>query len=104
MKYFLLFCYFGLLFSVEITGTYHVKGMMCGVSCPKAIKKSLDGVHGIKSCTVSFDSKTTTVVYESEQITNEKIIDTIEKSTYFKLNNKNHDKSWSFFNWLFGNG
>ena len=70
MKYFLLFCYFGLLFAIETTSTYNVKGMMCGVNCPKAIKKSLDGVLGIKTCTVDFNSKTATIIYENEKITN----------------------------------
>ena len=98
---FLLF-YAGFLLAAETTATYKVEGMMCGVTCPKAVKKSLKGVNGIKICTVDFDSKTATVTYDDEIIDSKKIANTITKGTYFKVTDKNKQKSWSLFGWLFG--
>ena len=97
---FLLF-YAGFLLAVETTATYKVEGMMCGVTCPKAVKKSLKGVNGIKTCTVDFDSKTATVTYDDEKIDSKKISDTIAGGTYYKVTDAKK-KSWSLFGWLFG--
>ena len=102
MKYLiLLFSYIGFLFSEEITTNYNIEGMMCSLSCPKAIQKSLDGIEGIKSCKVEFDTKTATIVYDNDKIDSEKIASTIEKNTYFKVKNKVKKGKWSLFNWLF---
>ena len=96
----LLFCA-GFLLAGEAIATYKVEGMMCGVSCPKAIQKSLKDVDGIKTCTVDFDSKTATVIYDDEKIDSKKISTTIAKETYFKVTDNNKKKSWSLFGWLF---
>ena len=102
MKYIiLLFSYTGFLFSDDITTNYNIKGMMCGVSCPKAIYKSLDGVEGIKSCKVDFDTKTAVIVYDDNKIDSKKIASTIEKNTYFKVKNQNDKEQWSLFKWFF---
>ena len=63
----------GFLLAAETTATYKVEGMMCGVSCPKAIQKSLNGVDGVKICIVDFKSRTTTVTYDAEKIDSENI-------------------------------
>ena len=93
----------GLLLSSELTATYYVDGMMCAMNCPKKVNESLNGVKGIKSCKVDFETKTATVVYDDEIIDSYKIAKTIAKSTYYKVNNLNEkEKSDSFWNWLFG--
>jgi copper chaperone CopZ len=92
----------GFLLANETVTTFKVDGMMCGVSCPKAIKKSLNNVDGIKQCIVDFDSKTATITYEDEKIKKEKIATIISEKTYFKVSEKNNEKPWSFFKWLFG--
>tara|TARA_Y100000590_G_scaffold127321_1_gene145554 strand:+ start:1610 stop:1927 length:318 start_codon:yes stop_codon:yes gene_type:complete len=97
----LLFSYTGFLFSDDITTNYNIKGMMCGVSCPKAIYKSLDGVEGIKSCKVDFDTKTAVIVYDDNKINSKKIASTIEKHTYFKVKNSSNKEKWSLFKWFF---
>ncbi len=74
---------------------------MCGVSCPKAIYKSLDGVEGIKSCKVDFDTKTAVIVYDDNKINSKKIASTIEKHTYFKVKNSSNKEKWSLFKWFF---
>ena len=92
----------GFLLANETVTTFKVDGMMCGVSCPKAVKKSLNNVDGIKKCIVDFDSKTATITYEDAKINKEKIATIISEKTYFKISEKNKEKPWSFFEWLFG--
>ena len=93
----------GLLFSGESMATYHVDGMMCARNCPKKVNESLNGLDGVKSCKVDFESKTATIVYDDEKIEADKIASTIARGTYFKVKNLNaKEGSGSFWNWLFG--
>jgi len=94
---------FGFLFSGESTATYRVEGMMCAMNCPQKVNDSLNGVDGIKSCKVDFESKTATVIFDNEKIDSEKIAKTIAKGTYYKVMDLNKkEKSGSFWDWLFG--
>ena len=104
MKLSLLFAVcFGLLKAGESTATYRVDGMMCSVNCPMKVNQSLDGVEGIKSCKVDFESKTATIIFDVEKIDREKIAKTIQKGTYYKVMDlsKKEENSRSFWNWLF---
>ena len=94
---------FGFLFSGESTSTYRVEGMMCAVNCPQKVNDSLNGVDGIKSCKVDFETKTATVVFDDEKIDSDKIAETIAKITYYKVMDLNKkEKLGSFWDWLFG--
>ena len=94
---------FGFLFSGESTATYRVEGMMCAINCPQKVNDSLNGVDGIKSCKVDFESKTATVIFDNEKIDSDKIAKTIAKGTYYKVMDVNKkEKSRSFWGWLFG--
>ena len=92
----------GFLFSGEITATYSVDGMMCSKSCVQKVNNSLDGIDGIKSCKVDFESKTTTVVYNDEIIDSDKIGKTIAEKTYYKVQDITKKKPTTFWDWLFG--
>ena len=93
----------GLLFSGESMATYHVDGMMCAMNCPKKVNESLNGLDGVKSCKVDFESKTAAIVYDDEKIDADKIARTIAKGTYFKVNDLNvKEELSSFWSWLFG--
>ena len=93
----------GFLFSGESTSTYRVYGMMCAVNCPQKINDSLNGVNGIKSCKVDYESKTVTVIIDNEKIDSNKIAKTISKSTYYKVMDFNKkEEPGSFWSWLFG--
>ena len=95
--------YIGFLFSDEITTTYLIEGMMCGVSCPKKVNDSLNNIDGIKSCKVDFESKTATVVFDDKILDSKKIASIITKKTYYKvMNSNNKQKSLSLWDWLFG--
>ncbi|SVC48621.1 uncharacterized protein METZ01_LOCUS301475 [marine metagenome] len=90
----------GFLFSGESTATYKVDGMMCAINCPKKVNNSLDGIDGIKSCKVDFESKTTTVVYNDEIIDSDKIGKTIAEKTYYKVKDITRRKPTTWWGWL----
>ena len=93
----------GLLFSGESMETYRIEGMMCAMNCPKKVNESLNGLDGVKSCKVDFESKTATIVFDDEKIDSDKIAKTISKGTYYKVMDLNKkEKSGSFWDWLFG--
>ena len=93
----------GFLFSGESTATYRVDGMMCAMNCPQKVNNSLNGINGIKSCKVDFETKTATVVFDDEKINSDIIAKTIAKGTYYKVMDLNKkEKSGSFWDWLFG--
>ncbi len=92
----------GLLFSGESTVTYRVEGMMCSMNCPQKVNDSLNGVDGIKSCKVDFESKTATIIFDNEKIDPDIIAKIIANDTYYKVMNLNKKKmSRSFWDWLF---
>ena len=94
---------FGFLFSGESTATYRVEGMMCAMNCPQKVNDSLNGVDGIKSCKVDFESKTATIIFDDEKIESDKIAKIIARGTYYKVMDINKkEKSRSFWDWLFG--
>ena len=96
---FIFISFISFALSLETITTFKVDGMMCGVSCPKAIKKSLNNIDGIKNCEVDFNLKTTTITYENEKIDKQQIAAIISEKTYFKITEKNEKTFW---NWLFG--
>ena len=97
---FLLAC-IGFLMAREATAIYKVEGMMCNKNCPMKVKQSLEGVDGVQTCNVDFDSKTATVTYDDEKIDSKKISDTIARGTYYKVRDVKK-KSWTLIGWLFG--
>mgnify|MGYP001165435717 CR=1 FL=1 len=98
----LLISTFSFGFAVVTTTQFKIDGMMCGVSCPKAIKNSLHNAEGIKKCDVDFNSKTATITYENEKINKKEIVSIISEKTYFKASEKETKEKNSFWNWLFG--
>ena len=93
----------GFLFSGESTTTYHVEGMMCAMNCPQKVNDSLNGVDGIKSCKVDFESKTATIIFDDKKIESDKIAKIIARGTYYKVMDVNKkEQSRSFWDWLFG--
>ena len=99
---FITFSILGFVFSGEITATYSVDGMMCSNSCVRKVNDTLNGIDGIKSYKVDFESKTTTVVFNDEIIDSDKIAKTIAEKTYYKVKDITRKKPTSFWGWLFG--
>ena len=93
----------GFLFSGESTATYKVDGMMCAMNCPRKVNESLNGIEGIKSCKVDYETKIATIIYDDEKINSDIIAKTIAKNTYYKVKDMNEkEKSGFLWNWLFG--
>ena len=104
-KIFVLFLFSGFMLAGESRATYSVDGMMCAMNCPKKVNKALDGVDGVKSCKVDFETQTATVVFDNEKINSETIAQTIAKGTYYKVEDVNKKKEGgSFWDWLFRKG
>ena len=91
----------GFLLAGEATAIYKVEGMMCNKNCPMKVNQSLEGVNGVKTCNVDFDSKTATVTYDDDKIDSKKISDIIARGTYYKVTDAKK-KSLSLISWLFG--
>ena len=93
----------GLLFSMESTATYRTDGMMYAMNYPKKVNESLNGLDGVKSCKVDFESKTAKIVYDDEKIDTDKIARTIARGTYCKIKDLNKKEgSDSLCSWPFG--
>jgi periplasmic mercuric ion binding protein len=45
------------------TRTFAIQNMSCAL-CPVTVKKAMEGVAGVKSVAVDFDSKTATVIFD----------------------------------------
>ena len=100
-----LFLFIGFMIAGESTATYSVDGMMCAMNCPKKVNKALEGIDGIKSCKVDFETQTATVVFDNEKINSETIAQTIVRETYYKVEDINKQKeTGSFWDWLFKRG
>lgn len=54
------------------TATFAIANMTCA-TCPITVKKAMQGVNGVKSVSVDFDSKTATVAFDPS-VTNVKAI------------------------------
>ena len=102
-KIILILMALSITFSAEITTMFKVDGMMCAMNCPKQINASLNGVDGIKSSKVDFDSKTVAVTFDDNKIDSKIIAKTIASKTYFKIQDVNKTSTKSIWDWLFGN-
>ncbi|WP_025030040.1 heavy-metal-associated domain-containing protein [Nitratireductor aquibiodomus] len=49
--------------NVEQTATFDVPGMTCAL-CPVTVRKAMEGVEGVRSVVVDFDSRTATVTFD----------------------------------------
>ena len=92
------------IFAKDTTEYYKIEGMFCGNGCANRIKNVIKTVDGIKKCDVDFNSKTAMITYENEKINKQQIASIIAEKTYFKVTEKNKEKTNSFWNWLFGKG
>lgn len=60
------------------TASFTVSGMSCAVMCANKIEKELTALKGVQKATVDFNKKLATVKYDSEQLSPEKIVATVE--------------------------
>ena len=63
-----------IIFCAPTKKVYSVEGMMCGVGCVKTINSTLKTVEGIHEFSVDFENKKMEVVFDDDDLTNEKVI------------------------------
>ena len=63
-----------IIFCAPTKKVYRVEGMMCGVGCVKTINSTLKTVEGIHEFSVDFENKKMEVVFDDDDLTNEKVI------------------------------
>jgi copper chaperone CopZ len=60
-----------------------VEGMTCGGCCTK-VETAMNGLEGIVAASADYQEGTATITYETEKVTVEKIVKTINEETSFK--------------------
>mgnify|MGYP001288766921 CR=1 FL=1 len=73
-----------------------INGMMCAIGCASSIQKKLNETSGVISATVDFESKTAWIVYNSENIRLESLVEAV-KSVNDSYNVINIEKTNKFF-------
>ncbi len=80
------------VFAGEKTTNFKVKGMSCKFGCPTKVKTALEGVDGVKLCDVNFETSTTTVTYNDEEILDKDIMKILSEKTDFEILIENKPK------------
>ena len=78
----------------EITKTFNIKGMMCGMSCPAKVKETTVKLDGVKACDVSYEKSSAVITFDTELISENTIAKTITDHTYYKVELVNEKKSF----------
>ena len=73
-KIFIIFLVVSSVFAVSTKKIYNVDGMMCGFGCVNTINNTLKTLEGVEEFSVDFPTKTMEVLFDSENLTSEKII------------------------------
>ena len=80
------------VFAGEKTTNFKVKGMSCKFGCSTKVKTALEGVNGVKLCDVNFETSTTTVTYNDEEILDKDIMKILSEKTDFEILIENKPK------------
>jgi len=80
------------VFAGEKTTNFKVKGMSCKFGCPTKVKTALEGVDGVKLCDVNFETSSTTVTYNDEEILDKDIMKILSEQTDFEILIENKPK------------
>jgi copper chaperone CopZ len=80
------------VFAGEKTTNFKVKGMSCKFGCSTKVKTALEGVDGVKLCDVNFETSTTTVTYNDEEILDKDIMKILSEKTDFEILIENKPK------------
>ncbi|MBK53090.1 MAG: mercuric transport protein periplasmic component [Candidatus Marinimicrobia bacterium] len=85
---------FSFLEAKEITQTFNIDGMMCGMSCPIKVKEATNEIKGIKSCNVSYENSNVIITFDDELVDTKTIANKIADYTYYKVELVNDKKSF----------
>ena len=76
-----LFLFSGMAMAKEATAKIKVKGMTCG-ACVVTVKKALTSTKGVKSAEVSLEQELASVLYDDEQVNEQKLREAINKTGF----------------------
>ena len=86
-KIFITFLAISSIFAVSTKKIYNVDGMMCGVGCVNIITNTLKTLEGVEEFSIDFPTKRMEVLFDTENLTSEKVISTLPnpyKVTFIK--------------------
>ena len=61
-----------------------IDGMKCAYSCAGKVSEVVQNIKGVEECKVDFASGTAEVVYDDKKINSKKIVNFLNKKTYYK--------------------
>jgi len=73
-KLFIVFFTISSVFAISTKKIYNVDGMMCGFGCVNTISNTLKTLEGVEEFSIDFPTKKMEVLFDSENLTSEKII------------------------------
>ena len=73
-KIFIIFLAISSVFAVSTKKIYNVDGMMCGSGCVNTISNTLKTLEGVEEFSIDFPTKKMEVLFDSENLTSEKIM------------------------------
>ena len=86
-KLFIVFFAISSVFAISTKKTYNVDGMMCGFGCVTTISNTLKTLDGVEEFSVDFSTKKMEILFDSENLTSEKVIASLPnpyKATFIK--------------------
>ena len=99
-----LFLMLTVCLAMSSESSFKIEGMVCEGGCSYKVKSIVNSIKGVNECSLDFGKKVLTVNYDSEQVSDQLIIEKISEDKTFKaekikINKKNKNRSW-FRNWF----
>ena len=90
-----------ILLSASTEKTFKIDGMTCG-GCANKVKKALNELDGIESCSVNVDKGQALITFDNEKVNEEQILTTLIDKTNFGCSIPEKKVRKGFFQRLFG--
>lgn len=101
MKFLLIVTLFAFLLSDTIERKFKIEGMTCG-GCANKVMSAVNSLDGINSCDVNVDKGQTTIIFDSEKLTEEVILANLSDKTEFIYTAMKAKPKKGFFSRIFG--
>ena len=75
---------FSFLFAEDNKVNLKIDGMRCAYSCAGKVSEIVQNIKGVEECSVDFASGTAKIVYDDKKTNSEKIVNFLNKKTYYK--------------------
>tara|TARA_B110000263_G_C14995669_1_gene368063 strand:- start:237 stop:551 length:315 start_codon:yes stop_codon:yes gene_type:complete len=95
MKKIVYIIFLAFIISNSTRTNFKISGMMCGVGCVKNITNNTMKIEGVKECTVSYESESMEIIFDSNIVNRKKIKEELQNTTHYSFFIKK-EKSNSF--------